>query len=590
MSRARKPVNRARAAAAPEAPAARPSRYGKWRACALAGVYVLMGLHIAHWKMTGKTLAPLELNEVMHTLELGIITAGFLFMITACGATLFFGRFFCGWGCHILALQDLCSWILKKLRITPRPIRSRLLLVVPLAAMLYMFVWPQVTRVARGEPLPQLRLATDAHGWASFQTTNFWRNLPGPGVTLLTLGVCGFAIVYVLGSRSFCAYVCPYGAVFRGLDRLSPGRVVAAGDCANCAVCTSVCPSHVVVHEELQRFGTVVNAACVRDLECVSACPNGAVKYGLGRPPLLRGWRAWWPIRRQFDFTLAEEALIVVVLLATLLAFRGLYDLAPFLLTLALGAILGYAAVCFVRMAYRREVRIGRVWIKQDGRTTRAGTALLAAALAFVAFWAHSAFVRYHEYCGYRGARAIVAGGAGSDGAALDRALAQLETARRWGLITSPRLAGALGQLYTTRGRRSGESGAIIAALADLTRAAELQPDAASVRYNLAVLLAAVGREAEALAQYRQAAALDPNDADIQNNLGLLLAQRDRLGEAEPCFRRALELDSTHAHAHFNLGRLLMMTARRAEAATHLEAAARLDHQYAALASELSAP
>ena len=37
-------------------------------------------------------------------------------------ATAIFGRFFCSWGCHILALEDLCAWILGKLGVRPRPI------------------------------------------------------------------------------------------------------------------------------------------------------------------------------------------------------------------------------------------------------------------------------------------------------------------------------------------------------------------------------------------------------------------------------------------------------------------------------------
>ncbi len=27
-----------------------------------------------------------------------------------------FGRFFCSWGCHILALEDLCAWLLARVR------------------------------------------------------------------------------------------------------------------------------------------------------------------------------------------------------------------------------------------------------------------------------------------------------------------------------------------------------------------------------------------------------------------------------------------------------------------------------------------
>ena len=82
-------------------------------------VYLLMGIHIAHWKIAGKTLAPLELNELMYTLELGIVTAGFLFMLAAVLLTAIFGRFFCSWGCHILALEDLSAWLLGKMGIRP---------------------------------------------------------------------------------------------------------------------------------------------------------------------------------------------------------------------------------------------------------------------------------------------------------------------------------------------------------------------------------------------------------------------------------------------------------------------------------------
>lgn len=220
---------------------ARPNRYGRWRAATLASVYLLMVVHVMHWKLTGRSLAPLEFNEVMYTLELGIVTAGFLFMAAAVLATAVFGRFFCSWGCHILALEDASAWILRKLKIKPRPVRSRALLLVPSVALFYMFGWPQVTRalVTRwpelastfGTPPPfDLRIAGDSEGWASFVTANFWRNLPGPWMTALTFLACGFAIVYFLGSRSFWTYGCPYGVLFALMDRMAPGRIRLSGE------------------------------------------------------------------------------------------------------------------------------------------------------------------------------------------------------------------------------------------------------------------------------------------------------------------------------------------------------------------------
>ena len=66
---------------------ARPG-YGRWRAASLALVYVLFAAHVVHWKLRGETLAPLELNEVMYTVEVGVITAGFLFMAATAVGTL----------------------------------------------------------------------------------------------------------------------------------------------------------------------------------------------------------------------------------------------------------------------------------------------------------------------------------------------------------------------------------------------------------------------------------------------------------------------------------------------------------------------
>ncbi len=569
-----------------------PSRFARRRAALLASVYVLMGLHIAHWKIAGRTLAPLELNEVMYTLELGVITAGFLFMAAACAATLIFGRFFCGWGCHMLALQDLCRYLLRKIGVRPRPVRSRVLLFVPLAAMCYMFVWPQLIRVADGRPPPAIHVRSDAEGWASFTTTNFWRNLPGPGIALLTFGICGFAIVYVLGSRSFCTYGCPYGAVFRGLDRGAPGRIVAAGDCAQCGLCTAACPSHIQVHEELRRFGTVVSAACLRDLECVSACPSGAVRFGWTLPPLLRAPSAWRPIRKPFDFSRSEELLLGAVLVAVLLAFRGLYDVVPFLLTLGLGAIVAYAAVILWRCLRRSDVFLRRVALRAAGRLTAAGVAYCVAWAAFAAFWSHSAMIRWHEFFGYRAAQMVLQSErTPGDPGPIGVAIARLDVCRRWGLVVPQRLGETLGKLYALRGASRAETGDFRSAAADLRLAAALRPLDSGVQYDLGVVLAASGRPQEAIRAYRAALAANPTDADTHNNLGLMLAQRGESDAAEQHLRAAIRSEPRHAHAQFNLGRLLAADGRGELAREHFQAAARLSPDYAALlAAQPAAP
>src|SRR6266536_5216586 len=99
----------------------RKSKTSRWRAAALIALNLFMIAHIIQWRVMGKTVSPIEPSETMHTLQRGAINAGFIFFSLAILATLIFGRFVCGWGCHILALQDLCGWFLKKIGLHPKP-------------------------------------------------------------------------------------------------------------------------------------------------------------------------------------------------------------------------------------------------------------------------------------------------------------------------------------------------------------------------------------------------------------------------------------------------------------------------------------
>ncbi|MCK6486231.1 MAG: tetratricopeptide repeat protein [Phycisphaerae bacterium] len=592
-----------------ERPSARTNPYARWRAGTLCLVYLLMTIHVLHWRLAGRTLAPLELNEVMYTLELGIVTAGFLFMTLAVVATAIFGRFFCSWGCHILALEDLCAWLLEKMRIRPKPVRSRVLMLVPLVAMLYMFVWPQASRLAEGRPAPILHLRTDAQGWASFITSDFARNLPGPGIALLTFALCGFAMVYFLGSRAFCTYACPYGAVFGLADRLAPGRIVAMGDCSSCGICTAVCQSHIRVHEEATLFGRIVSPRCLKDLDCVAACPDGVLQYGLARPSLFQSFRSAGRKPIPYDFSLAEDALMAVVFLAALFIFRGLYGEVPFLLTLGIGGMLAYAAVMAVRLIGLPHVRFNNFQLKINGELTRVGWGAAAAAFAMCVFTAHSGFIRYHEYLGVR------AGDGATDAAGRATALRHLETARRWGLFERPDLPRRMASLKLLgqtpldaepwlRRALDNSPGDVASRLdlarvllmqghydeasAELSRVPDLSPpelEQQGVTCALRAtqhelrgrLMAARGDADGALRELAAALRELPDGANVHAAMGELLAGLGRLEEAERHLRRAVDAASESASARYNLAVVLSELNREDEALEQYRACVELN-------------
>ena len=250
----------------------RKSKTSRWRALALVLLQLGMIAHLIQWRITGRTVSPIEPSETMHTLQQGAVNAGFVFFSLAILATLIFGRFVCGWGCHILALQDACAWLLKKIGITPKPFRSRLLLYVPLIAALYMFVWPTVYRVFfTPEPGPLIPAFTN-----HLVTDNFWATFPTVAVAIPFLFICGFVTVYFLGMKGFCTYACPYGGFFVLADKVAPAKIRVTDACEQCGHCTAVCTSNVLVHAEVKQYGMVVDPGCMKCMDWIRVGPNGA--------------------------------------------------------------------------------------------------------------------------------------------------------------------------------------------------------------------------------------------------------------------------------------------------------------------------
>jgi len=374
----------------------RKSKTSRWRAAALITLNLFMIAHIIQWRIMGKTISPIEPSETMHTLQKGFVNAGFIFFSLAILATLIFGRFVCGWGCHILALQDLCGWLLKKMGLHPKPFRSRLLVYVPLIGALYMFVWPTAYRLfwnpAHEPVIPKFT--------NHLVTTNFWQTFPSVAVAIPFLFICGFVTVYFLGQKGFCTYACPYGGFFGIADKFSPGKIRVTPACNQCGHCTATCTSNVLVHAEVKQYGMVVDPGCMKCMDCVSVCPNDALYFGFGTPTILVPKSD--AIRKSYSVTWPEEIIGALVFLGSFLAVRGVYALVPFLMALGCATVTTFLTLKMWRLVRAKELSFYRFNLKSAGRIRTAGWAFAIFACAWIGLNAHSGWVRYHEVRGNR--------------------------------------------------------------------------------------------------------------------------------------------------------------------------------------------
>jgi len=597
-----------------EKPVIRKSRSSRWRAAVLLSVHAVIALHVTHFLLTRRTLSPVEPSESMYTLELGYVNAGFLFFGLALLLTLVFGRFFCGWGCHIVALQDLCGWIMKRLGVRPRPFRSRLLAFTPVAVAFYMFVWPTLHRWIWG--------AGDAFpGFSNHLLTNdLWATFPGPLFGILTFVTCGFAAVYFLGAKGFCTYGCPYGALFYALDRVSPGKIVVSDACEQCGHCTATCTSNVRVHEEVRLYGSVVDPGCMKCLDCVSVCPKNALSFSFAKPSLFRG-RPAEPRARRYDLSLPEELFVAGVGAASTLVFRDLYNGPPLLMSVGLGGITAFLALKLVHLARRPAVRAQNLELKSGGRLRRPGWVFAALTVLWLLFTSHSAFAQWHRAWGRHylnrteASRVDVLSGrfrektySSAHARAAAEAFHHFSLADRWGLRgvvdvklglawcrllqsdyrgaeaaaaealalspDEPQLRENLRQIQRAeteaetsreatadasfaRGTQLAEAGRLEEAAHELSVAVEKAPGSAPARFNLGGVLRRLGRNGAAIEQLAIAAQLAPADADVRVELGLAYQAAGDRQRAAAAFREAMALEPDSPEAQMHLPALI---------------------------------
>lgn len=179
--------------------------------------------------------------------------------------SIIFRRSFCGLICPFGALQEFFSLIGRKIFhkkfIVPRKIdKSLRYLKYMILFITIIFAWKTAG------------LWMDSYDpWAAYgHITAGLSSLISEYLAALVL-----LIIVVIGSmlydRLFCKYLCPMGAVFGILSKISPSKITRDKDkCAGCNLCSKNCPANI----DVALCDKITSTECLGCQSCILSCPK----------------------------------------------------------------------------------------------------------------------------------------------------------------------------------------------------------------------------------------------------------------------------------------------------------------------------
>lgn len=171
---------------------------------------------------------------------------------------LFGRRADCSWNCPCVGLRDTAA----------EPFRGRTIK-GPLAFALQNLKW---LALASALPILWVLLFQRNAEWGGDYYRAFW-------TVHLNLYFLSLVIIPLTGSRNYCRYLCPWGAMYGLVGRVGFFRVaVDRQRCIPCNQCELACDMGVPLRRLIEERGEIKLADCVGCGRCVQACPRQALR------------------------------------------------------------------------------------------------------------------------------------------------------------------------------------------------------------------------------------------------------------------------------------------------------------------------
>ena len=167
--------------------------------------------------------------------------------------TYIFGKVFCGWICHLGALQEILY--IGKVKVFQTEKAQKVMRIMRIVIMVALLIQLTVTHVIIWNKIGPFKVAYNL----------FSANLTG----YILLGVLLLSSIFI--HRPFCKTLCPVGLTLGWITKIPGASILGINDsCAGCKTCSTSCEMNAITRED--KTSKLENQECIMCGDCMSDC------------------------------------------------------------------------------------------------------------------------------------------------------------------------------------------------------------------------------------------------------------------------------------------------------------------------------